>query len=263
MHDTLNRLALGAILLLAAMVPAAAAADSRAAELLAKADEVRNPPGSFSIDLTLLEYKAGALTGKSALTVYSKPTADGAQYNNLVRYQTPSRDTGKLLLRNGLDVWFYDPGSQASVRISPQARLMGQASNGDVMTTRLDKDYVPTVAGRDKLEAAVGGVEAVRLHLVAARPDVTYSSVDYWIDEGSGRPLKAQYYTAEGRLLKTAYFRRYQSELGRERPTETVIVDGIDKTWITVMRSSDYTQRDIPQSWLQRDFLSRFDPDHG
>ena len=75
--------------------------------------------------------------------------------------------------------------------------------------------------------------------------------------------MKAQYFTTEGRLLKTAFFRRYQQELGRERPTETVVVDGLDAQWITVMRASSYNTREIPQSWLQREYLSRFNPDNG
>ena len=46
-----------------------------------------------------------------------------------------------------------------------------------------------------------------------------------------------------------------------ERPTETVIIDGLDPNWVTVMRYSDYAWRDIPESWLQRDYLPRFKPE--
>lgn len=246
--------------LVAATLPAHA---GEAEDLLARADTIRNPDGSFSVNLALAEYRAGALTGKSAITVYSRPAPDSGQYNNLVRYLQPAYDGGKLVLRNGVDVWFFDPKSAASVRISPQARLLGQASNGDVMATRLARDYSATVAGHEKLEPAAGGANAIKLKLVANRVDVPYAKVDFWVDETSARPLKAQYFTAEGRLLKTAFFRRYQPELGRDRPTETVIVDGLDSQWITVMRASNYSPRDIPQSWLQREYLARFNPDNG
>ena len=30
---------------------------------------------------------------------------------------------------------------------------------------------------------------------------------------------------------------------------------------VTVMRYADFTERDIPQSWFQRDFLPRFNPE--
>jgi hypothetical protein len=262
MPDTIpTRRLSGAVLLVAAVLPCRA--DDAVAHLLASADGIRNPEGSFSVDLALAEYRAGQLAGKAALTVYAKPAPAGGQYNNLVRYVQPAHEAGKLVLRNGLDLWFYDPKSAASVRISPQARLLGQASSGDVMATRLARDYTATMLGKDRLEPAAGGAAALKLRLTANRPDVPYARVDYWIEDGANRPLKAQYFTAEGRLLKTAFFRRYQMVLGRERPTETVIIDALDPQWVTVMRASGYTARDIPQTWLQREYLSRFNPDHG
>lgn len=259
--NSLRYLTMSLVLPLATLQPAQAGADDAHA-LLVNADRIRNPDDSFSVNIILTDYRDGKVNGKSAITVYSKPAPDSGQYNNLVRYVQPSRDSGKLVLRNGLDVWFYDPSSKASVRISPQARLLGQASNGDVMTTRLDKDYSATIVEKEKLDDPAGAIDAIKLRLLATRADAPYPRVDYWVAEGNNRPLKAQYFTGEGRLLKTAFFRRYQTELGRERPTETVIVDGLYPQWITVMRSSSYAQRSMPASWLQRDYLPRFSDDN-
>jgi outer membrane lipoprotein-sorting protein len=242
--------------------PLTAVGAEDAQELLAAADRIRNPEGSFSMTISLAEYRAGKLNATSALTVYAKPATDSGQYNNLVRFTQPARDAGKLLLRNGVDLWFYDSSSRASIRISPQARLLGQASNGDVMSTNLAKDYTATLVGEETIDDDSKAPRACfRLKLEAQRNDVPYRAVDYWIDKSTKQPVKAQYYTAEHRLLKTAFFRRYQSELGSERPTETVIIDGLDPRWITVMRSSDLRARDIPQSWFQRDYLARFTGD--
>jgi len=46
--------------------------------------------------------------------------------------------------------------------------------------------------------------------------------------------------------------------LDKNRPTEVVIIDGINPNWVTVMKTSDYRQQDVPESWLQRTFLPRF-----
>ena len=46
-----------------------------------------------------------------------------------------------------------------------------------------------------------------------------------------------------GHLLKTAYYRKYQPQLGTERPTETVIIDGLEPDWVTVMRFSSWKRR--------------------
>lgn len=228
-------------------------------EMLAASDAIRNPSGSFSVRLQLSEYRQSRLTSSSTLLVYARPAEVGGEYRNLVRFEAPARDAGKLMLRNGQDLWFYDPANRASVRISPQQRLLGQASNGDVMTTRLAQDYTVASSASEQVSDGDGVARKTwRLGLVAQRPDVAYARVDYWVEEGSQRPVMARYYTDDQRLLKTAWFRRFQPVLGAQRPTETVIVDGLDPKWVTVMQMSQHAQRSIPEQWLQRDYLPRF-----
>jgi hypothetical protein len=78
---------------------------------------------------------------------------------------------------------------------------------------------------------------------------------------GSNRPVKASFFSDSGRLLKKAYYRRYETQLGAVRPTETIIIDGLDPQWVTVMRFSDMVKREVPEAWLQRDYLPRFKPE--
>jgi outer membrane lipoprotein-sorting protein len=230
-----------------------------AQEMLAASDAIRNPAGSFSVQLQITEYRQSRQTNSSTLLVYARPAEAGGEYRNLVRFLAPARDAGKLMLRNGQDLWFYDPSTRASVRISPQQRLLGQASNGDVMTTRLARDYKAEAAGSEEVRDGEGVLRsATRLALTAQRPDVTYARVEYWVENQTHRPVMAKYYTAENRLLKTAWFRRYKPALGAARPSETVIVDGLDPQWVTVMQLSQHTERTIPEAWLQRDYLPRF-----
>lgn len=239
----------------------AQAADADAQVLLADSDAVRNLPGSFSVRNTLTEFRDGRQSARSILTVYARPAREGGQYDNLIRFEAPARDAGKLMLRNGLDLWFYDPATRASVRISPQQRLLGQASNGDVMTTRLARDYQAAIVGEESLDDGDGrSRQTLRLHLRAVRADVVYPRVDYWIDPVSRHPLMADYRSADERLLKRAYFRKFEQVVDRERPTETVIVDGLNPAWVTLMQVSAQQVREVPEHWMQRDFLARFEP---
>ena len=163
------------------------------------------------------------------------------------------------MLKTGNELWFYDPTNKASVRLSPQQRLLGQASNGDVTTVNLAKDYKATLLGEEDIQDGERRTrKAHKLALTAISPDVTYASIEMWIDAENNRPLKARFFAESSRLLKTAYYRRFQPELGAERPTETVIIDGLNPQSVTLMRFSDYKARTIPDSWLQRDFLPRF-----
>jgi len=239
-----------------------AARKSEAQALVVASDAVRNPNGSFAVDVLLNEYRAGKLNATSSLTVYSRPSTGSGQYRNLVLFSAPARDVGKLMLRNGIDLWFYDPANRASVRISPQQRLLGQASNGDVMTTNLARDFDAEWVGEESLQDGEKRQRmAVILRLTAQRDDVAYPLVEYWVDPVNKQPVKANYYTAQGRLLKSAWFRRFEETLGAVRPTETVIIDGLNNQWVTIMRNSRYRYQDVPEAWLQRDYLAHFTGD--
>ncbi|MEO7115929.1 MAG: outer membrane lipoprotein-sorting protein [Caldimonas sp.] len=249
---------------LAALLGAApyvrAAPDAQA--ILIASDAVRNPSRPFGVVLTLLEYRNRKQIDSNTLEVYSKADSASGQYRSLIRFVNPPRDSNKLMLKNGNDLWFFDPASKASIRLSPQQRLLGQAANGDVVTVNLAKDYRAEVVGEEEIaDGERVNRHCIRLRLAERSPDVTYDHIEMWIEAGTARPVKAHFFAESDRLLKTAYYRKFQNQLGQERPTEIVIIDGLDPNWVTVMRYSDYAWRDIPDSWLQRDYLPRFKPE--
>lgn len=251
-----------AVSMMFAALGLAAHAAPTAQAILAASDAVRNPEKPFSLTVALVEYKNGRQTDGNTLSVYSKADTNSGQFRSLIRFVAPARDANKLMLKNGNDLWFFDPSSKASIRLSPQQRLLGQASNGDVVTVNLAKDYKADLAGEESVQDGERQTrKCYKLALVGVAPDVTYNKIEMWIDVANSRPVKARFYTESGQLLKTAYYRRYQANLGVERPTEAVIIDGLDPNWVTVMRYSDYAYRDIPEAWLQRDYLPRFKPE--
>lgn len=231
-------------------------------EILAATDAIRNPGQPFSVTVTLTEFQSGKQVDTSTLTSYSRAQQRGGQFASLIRFVLPQRDAGKLMLKNGNDMWFYDPVAKSSVRLSPQQRLLGQASNGDVATVNLAKDYKATLAGEEEVQDGERRMrKAYKLALTAVAPDVTYASIEMWVDAENNRPIKARFFAESTRLLKTAYYRRFQPQLGAERPTETVIIDGLNPQSVTLMRFTDYAARAIPETWMQRDFLPRFQPE--
>lgn len=231
-------------------------------EILAASDAIRNPGRPFSVTVTLTEYQSGKQVDTSTLVSYSRTNQVGGQFSSLIRFVLPARDAGKLMLKNGNDMWFFDPQSKASVRLSPQQRLLGQAANGDVATVNLARDYKASLAATEDVQDGERVTrKAHKLLLTAAAPDVTYASIEMWVDAVSSQPIKARFFADSSRLLKTAFYRKYEMQLGVERPTETVIIDGLNSRAVTIMRFSNYVARPIPDTWFQRDFLPRFQPD--
>ncbi|HRD86150.1 MAG TPA: outer membrane lipoprotein-sorting protein, partial [Rubrivivax sp.] len=77
---------------------------------------------------------------------------------------------------------------------------------------------------------------AYKLALAASSPDAAYPAIELWVDVDQSSPIKARFLSDSGRLLKTAFYRRFENQLGARRPTETVIIDGLEPDWVTVMR---------------------------
>ncbi len=244
----------------AAQMPAQrpAAPTMTAQQMVTEADRVRNPQQPFRLTDTLVEYRSGTARDRVVLVVYAREDKQTLQYNNLVRYAEPPRDAGKLVLLHGTSMWFYDPASKASVRISPQQRLLGQASDGDVVTANLARDYSSKLVGAETLQDADRNERSCwHLDMAAATPEAVYSRIEYWLEQGTFRPVKGKFYSDSGRLLKIAYFHNYQQQLGGVRPTETIIIDAVDSNLVTTMTTTDYRFEEIPDAWFQRDFLPR------
>ena len=230
-----------------------------AQEIIAASDAVRNPDKPFSLKTTLVEYRGGREQERMILIVYSKEEKSSGQYRSLIRFIEPPRDENKLMLKDGNILWFFDPASKASVRISPQQRLMGQASNGDVVTVNFSKDYKAILEGEEIItDAEKTNRNCYKVNMVAANDTVTYYRIEYWVDKENDQPVKGKFYSESDRLLKIVYYRNYREELGKRRQTETIIIDGVDSKLITKMSYSDYNFRDIPEEWFQKEYLPRF-----
>jgi outer membrane lipoprotein-sorting protein len=244
------------------LVGGSQAAPPTGQEIIAAVDAARNPGQGFRVTDQLTEYVGGQPRNTMTLVIFARQNKDTRQYNNLIRYVLPMRDVGKMVLMNGSNMWFYDPSSKASVRISPQQRLMGQASNGDVVTVNFAKDYTATLLGEETLlDADHSNRTCWHLELKAATDEAVYSRIEFWVEKGTYRQVKGKYYSDSGRLLKIAYFHKFASMLGRMAPAETIVIDAVDTNLVTTMGISDMRAQEIPDSWFQRDFLPRLKVD--
>jgi outer membrane lipoprotein-sorting protein len=245
-------------LVIAVALTAGARAEISAQEIVAKVDEGRNPGQGFRVLDTLTEYINGKPRDSMQIVVFAVENKTTRQYNNLIRYVQPTRDAGKMVLMNGANMWFYDPSSKASVRISPQQRLLGQASNGDVATVNLARDYAAKLVGEESLlDADKQNRTCWHLELKAANDEAVYSRVEYWVEKGTYRQIKGKFYSDSGRLLKIAYYHKFTPMLGRIIPAETIVIDSVNTNLVTTMAISDMRYQSVPDSWFQRDFLPR------
>jgi Outer membrane lipoprotein-sorting protein len=243
------------------VVGAAAHAQS-AQEIITASDRIRNPSQPFRSVDTLTEYVGGKARNENILIIYSKEDPATRQFRNLVRYAEPPRDAGKMVLLDGKVLWFYDPASKASVRISPQQRLIGQASVADVLTVNLAADYSGTLLGNEAIQdASRQERQCWHLDMKATNDQGSYGRVEYWVERTTYYPIKAKLYSDSGRLLKILYYRKFEERLGRFRPAEGIIIDAVDSSLVTTIKFGESRFREIPEAWFQREYLPRLRAD--
>ncbi len=206
------------IVALALLVPAAAAADPTAQELLAASDRARGGlPAGITWTVKIHTVEDGEASER---TFRVKARGDDA----LAEALAPPRHKGEVMLFNDRTIWFVKPGLKKPVSISARQRLSGEAANGDIASTRYARDYEGTIAGVEP----VGGVEAYRLELKARDGKATYDRVRYWISKEKRLGVKAEFLTASGELFKTAIF-----EYGNQVEVDGATIDFVRRMVIT------------------------------
>lgn len=187
-------------------------------EIVRQADRIRAPGPSFSFELTIITARGSEREPDARLAVSVK-----LPDKSLAKFLYPPRDRGKILLMVGPSLWVYLPTTDRPLRISPQQRLLGEVSHADVMRVNFGGDYHPTLVGDDQVE----GLPCRLLELQGSVEGVTYHRIRYWVARVGIRPVKAEFYTVTGLLLKTARYTRYREVLGTVRPTEIRISDAV------------------------------------
>ncbi len=212
------------------------AAQVDAMQVLEKVDAYRNFKGqSFAFDLTLISQapnKDDASFGMKALIHDS--------HTSLITYETPAKEKGKALLMNGRNLWFFTPKNRKPIKITPQQRLLGEASNGDVASTDFSKDYVPTILNNE----AIDGNSYTVLELVAGEDSLAaYKKLHLWVSSDTYKPYKAMFFAPSGKHLKTAYYEKYETLPylnNKLQLTEIRIVNAVQEGKSTIMRYENF-----------------------
>jgi hypothetical protein len=221
-----------------------AMAAETADEILKRADLVRGPDDPFTLRMNVTAYRGKEILNETSVLVNTHEYS-----RSLVEFVSPPRDAGRKLLRVAENMWVRIPASRRAIRITPQQRFLGQASNADVMGTNYAADYAAQLLGEEEVTAYEGTpVSCYKLELVKKTPAASYYRLIYWVEKESFRPVRSEFYTQTGRLLKTAHFTRYWHALGTMRPGRVVIVNAVNKEEFTSLEIVDYGKSSLPVS---------------
>lgn len=230
--------------LLALAVLPAAAADVKS--LLKEADAYRIAADSMVVDTQVQVMKAGQLDKERRYTVFVRPGR-----RSIVLFKSPA-EIGQKMLLMGDDFWLLMPGTGRPIRVTPQQKLLGDASTGDIATMTWHEDYAGTVVG----EATIEDRPCVKLDLTAQRAGVSYARIELYLAKGSAEPVRADLYVASDKMAKQAFF-QIEPVDGRRQVTVMRLVDRIQTSRETLVRYLSRKPKTLPDEYFNPMFLSR------
>lgn len=168
----------------------------------------------------------------------------------LIDFQAPKNLIGRRILIEGRNMWISLPRTRRVIRLSPAERLLGQASNGDVVNADFN-DY-DTYFGED---VSLKGETFRRLILTARVKNVMYPKLEYWLHPNPVRPFRSLHYAASGKLLKASQYESFKSYNGHEFVESLLLVDPVFPRRMTRMIHSHYEVYDLPDSFFRKENL--------
>ncbi|HEX9401813.1 MAG TPA: outer membrane lipoprotein-sorting protein [Anaeromyxobacter sp.] len=187
------------------------AAEPTADELVRRYDEVMTPR-TFDGLLTMVAHRQDRTTRSYKFRVLKSE-------NDKVRswFFEPASAKGQEMLRAGENLWVYMPNLKRALRIASRESFQGgDFNNGDVLRVNYAADYTARLVPSD--DAALWALE-----LAARTSEATYDRVKLWMSRAKKLPVKAEYYAASGKLLRSATFEDVKTFRGFERPAHIVM----------------------------------------
>lgn len=234
----------------ACLLLATSAAARTAEEILVDAVDA-NYPHVYEMTIEMHLLKPGRAGRVYRMRIYKKGTD-----KSLMEILDPSSERGQKILRVGNNLWMFLPDVNKVIRVGAKDRLLGgDFSNNDVMRVDIVKDYVVRIAG----EEDVAGRRAYRLELKARDPSVSYDRLLYWTTTSVPTlPLKVEFFTLSGKLMKTMTLSDTRFIEGRDRPTRLEIADALKAGSKTMMYVRALKKRaDLPDSVFTQMSLHR------
>ncbi len=193
----------------ALLVALPALADPTALDLMRKYDQIMGPE-NFDAVTRMTAHRDDGTERTYKMQVLKK-----GDDKFRVTFREPAAVVGQELLRQGDNLWVYMPNLKRAVRLANRDSFQGgDFNNADVLRVKYEADY-------DGTTTADG--DAWVLELKAKNSNASYDKVKIWMKKSDMLPVKGEYYTASGKLLRKAEFSDVKNFDGIVRPSKIVM----------------------------------------
>lgn len=214
--------------------------------ILQNSDNIRFPTESFQVDVRVISTNSENSGDDRSYKIISQ-----GNVNSIIFTEEPAIDRGQTILMKGRDLWIFMLEISQPLRLSMSQRLTGQVANGDLARANFSGDYNPSLEGEEEID----GKKYWILDLKAVDNTVAYSRVKLWVDTSNNRPMKAEFYSLSGRILKTCQYLGFKQILGKMRPSKLVMTNSLKEGDVSTLVYTNMKLRDIPSKMFTKDYM--------
>jgi hypothetical protein len=108
----------------------------------------------------------------------------------------------------------------------------------------------------EKVESeVVDGKNVYKLALTSKQSNTPYRHNTLYCTQDKFEPVKAEFFSLSGKLLRTAYYGDYQMVLGKMRPMSVTMISAVNKSDNVLLKYTAMGVKDTPQSYYQPSYL--------
>jgi outer membrane lipoprotein-sorting protein len=140
---------------------------------------------------------------RASRTMVSQGWSQGKE-KSYSEYLSPPREKGTKMLKDGDNLWIYDPGTDSIIQIS--GNMLRQSVMGSDLSY---EDFMEETSMYDSYNAVVTGEKTYEgrdcwvMKMTAKNPSISYQSRMVYVDKERFLPLYEERYAKNGKLLKT------------------------------------------------------------
>jgi outer membrane lipoprotein-sorting protein len=180
--------------------------------------------------------------------------------NAYMEFTSPSRDKGTRFLKLGEEFWMYLPNVGKATKIAGHA-LRGSLMGSDfsyedaVSNEELASDYSVVLDGEEKL--GDDNCYVLKLSLKEGA-EASYYTQKLWVSTERFIPIKAEYYSKSGRLMKDVKILDFKHISGKNYPTKIRMENKLRKnTWSEFEITNLQIGVSIPANVFTKGYLER------
>ncbi|MQY70970.1 outer membrane lipoprotein-sorting protein, partial [bacterium] len=179
-----------------------------------------------------------------------------------MEFTSPSRDKGTRFLKLADEFWMYLPNVGKAVKIAGHA-LRGSLMGSDfsyedaVSNEELAESYDASLEGEEKVGDGDADCYVLKLSLKEGA-EGSYYTQKLWVGKESFIPIKAEYYSRSGRLMKDVQILEFKRISGKNYPTRIRMENKLRKnTWSEFVLTDVQIGVSIPANVFTKGYLER------